>query len=765
MKAYSLRELLREFNASRTLRKTFLIHLAVSLFAFMLILAFLTSYEAKRTDEKWLGVAADSLRQAEAINNSYLLSLTEYMTNQLENEYRVRSLIYNSTYTQYQSVYSRTVYEQLAASSQLIKTVQLVNFNTCTVLDNNGRFSFDGYTDSELLMLLQSLTPRHSPYFFYPRQMNASGLSGSTPSSVISMIFYLNKAGALVVNLDAAGYAQMILSAESSELTTYYLVNGMDVIFCSNDNDAVSRNVSGEEILSVIRSQGTSVGSFALPSDPGYTVSYRRGESMSVIYYSITRRAGLFGDSITLHGILLLGIAFLIISLVISVLLSWISSIPIRRLTRHVAENAAPSGASAVKHVDEVEYLGSMYRNIMLSNREMTARSELHRHERERWLLLRLMNPESFPTPVSTSELEEMEASYTHRYYLVVALMPDKNIAPSEAGAHEIRQQMAPIATQILQKLGTVQVAFPLAFQLLFVVNTDEHDRSRLQPVLEEMLAACRRHFSGSRAYMGVGCTVEELDGLSVSYAGAAESLKFACFRQMETVCFAEDMSTGSQTEPAFSWEQEEQLAKAFRHQQQDKVAELLEQFFRRLLCESHSASLRSLLLMDACFQRLENELKLDADVLSDVTVLQDWDLVKVQQYFMHRLQQDMSQMNTVEHSHSDYGDLINKVNTIVQERIFDPGLSVTMLAEEFSFSVNYLRGLYKSMTGETLSNHITQCRIRVICDLLDNTEESIDQISAKMGFSTRNYFFTFFKKHIGMTPTQYRQREKSPEA
>ena len=33
----------------------------------------------------------------------------------------------------------------------------------------------------------------------------------------------------------------------------------------------------------------------------------------------------------------------------------------------------------------------------------------------------------------------------------------------------------------------------------------------------------------------------------------------------------------------------------------------------------------------------------------------------------------------------------------------------------------------------------------------------TIQQVSDTLGFTTRNYFFTFFKKHTGMTPKQYR--------
>ena len=62
------------------------------------------------------------------------------------------------------------------------------------------------------------------------------------------------------------------------------------------------------------------------------------------------------------------------------------------------------------------------------------------------------------------------------------------------------------------------------------------------------------------------------------------------------------------------------------------------------------------------------------------------------------------------------------------------------------------------------MSNYINNRKIDVICRLLLDTDMTLTEINDKLGFSTRNYFYTFFKKHIGMTPGDYRKKMRGSE-
>lgn len=66
-----------------------------------------------------------------------------------------------------------------------------------------------------------------------------------------------------------------------------------------------------------------------------------------------------------------------------------------------------------------------------------------------------------------------------------------------------------------------------------------------------------------------------------------------------------------------------------------------------------------------------------------------------------------------------------------------------------------------KAITGMTMSDYILQIRINTAKSLLDTTDMSIAEVALKCGIDSPSYFSMVFKKATGMTPQQYKNRER----
>ncbi len=78
-------------------------------------------------------------------------------------------------------------------------------------------------------------------------------------------------------------------------------------------------------------------------------------------------------------------------------------------------------------------------------------------------------------------------------------------------------------------------------------------------------------------------------------------------------------------------------------------------------------------------------------------------------------------------------------------------------IGEAFGYHPVYLAELFKAETGRTLHSEITAEKLRIASRLLIYTNNSVEDISASAGFSSRNHFCTVFKGHFGVTPLVYR--------
>lgn len=63
----------------------------------------------------------------------------------------------------------------------------------------------------------------------------------------------------------------------------------------------------------------------------------------------------------------------------------------------------------------------------------------------------------------------------------------------------------------------------------------------------------------------------------------------------------------------------------------------------------------------------------------------------------------------------------------------------------------------FKSATGKSALEYVSEYRIERAAVLLSNTDLSISEIAAGVGFLDQNYFSRIFKRHKGMTPKEYR--------
>ena len=106
----------------------------------------------------------------------------------------------------------------------------------------------------------------------------------------------------------------------------------------------------------------------------------------------------------------------------------------------------------------------------------------------------------------------------------------------------------------------------------------------------------------------------------------------------------------------------------------------------------------------------------------------------------------------------SKMGDLRSEnIKEYVEQNYTNPELSVGMIADVFSISMNYLSKYFKEQNGEGLAEYIVRLRIEKAKELLKTSGNTINQISQEIGFYSANVFIRAFKKMEGITPGKYR--------
>lgn len=90
---------------------------------------------------------------------------------------------------------------------------------------------------------------------------------------------------------------------------------------------------------------------------------------------------------------------------------------------------------------------------------------------------------------------------------------------------------------------------------------------------------------------------------------------------------------------------------------------------------------------------------------------------------------------------------------------------SLDQLACDLGLSRSYTSRVFRQQTGGNIHEYLLTRRIKRSCDLLRNSDESVDAIAVAVGFGEVTYFITCFKKMMRQTPLQYRKASQRRSA
>lgn len=103
-----------------------------------------------------------------------------------------------------------------------------------------------------------------------------------------------------------------------------------------------------------------------------------------------------------------------------------------------------------------------------------------------------------------------------------------------------------------------------------------------------------------------------------------------------------------------------------------------------------------------------------------------------------------------------EISDHIVRMQEFIDQNI-SKGITLSMVADHLGFSSSYCSRYIKQKTNLNYLEYLNSVRMREAENLLRGGEDSVIEVAYKVGFSSIQSFNRTFKKHRGVTPTEYR--------
>ncbi|MBS4223995.1 AraC family transcriptional regulator [Lederbergia citrea] len=96
-------------------------------------------------------------------------------------------------------------------------------------------------------------------------------------------------------------------------------------------------------------------------------------------------------------------------------------------------------------------------------------------------------------------------------------------------------------------------------------------------------------------------------------------------------------------------------------------------------------------------------------------------------------------------------------INGRFKEKITLDDLSISLNLSKF-----YLSRIFKEVTGTTVMDYVMACRLnQVKYELEMNPEKTLMEVAIESGFESPAHFSRFFKRKLGVTPSEYRRKKQ----
>lgn len=120
---------------------------------------------------------------------------------------------------------------------------------------------------------------------------------------------------------------------------------------------------------------------------------------------------------------------------------------------------------------------------------------------------------------------------------------------------------------------------------------------------------------------------------------------------------------------------------------------------------------------------------------------------------FLIEIERDLSGVN----NHSIIPENIQMAKDILDTKYYT-NIHLKDLSDECNLAPNYLTAEFKNYYGLSIINYLIQVRVFHAKILLSDRSLNIGDVAREVGYEDLGHFSKLFKKHIGLSPTQFRK-------
>lgn len=104
----------------------------------------------------------------------------------------------------------------------------------------------------------------------------------------------------------------------------------------------------------------------------------------------------------------------------------------------------------------------------------------------------------------------------------------------------------------------------------------------------------------------------------------------------------------------------------------------------------------------------------------------------------------------------------VREVIRFMEQELSNERLTIDLMARQVYLAPTYLANLFKKEAGQTIGRFLLELRMRRAKELLSDRALRMYQVAGRIGYADPNYFAKTFRRAVGVSPKEYREKSLS---
>lgn len=309
----------------------------------------------------------------------------------------------------------------------------------------------------------------------------------------------------------------------------------------------------------------------------------------------------------------------------------------------------------------------------------------------------------------------------------------------------------------------------------LVKADTDEEVEQCLKNCVEELMELVGR-YPEIEYFGGVGTAVHRLRDISSSFQEAGKAFAGRFFAEPNQVLCPDDIIRLHQREEGKidisnirSRKSERELVDKFlKSGTLEEIDSFIEEYFLDIGEQNYQSFLyRQYLIMDFYFSAADFLTNLNISTESLPPDCRDINEIVSGAVSAQSMRKLMAELFTEtmklrdQNSMKRYGVILEEARQFIQENFRREDMSLNTVASRVNVSPSYFSAIFSTQMGQTFVEYLTQVRLEKAKELLMCSSMRTAEIGYEVGYKDSHYFSYIFKKVVGCSPKEYKNRRK----